>query len=260
MQRSQDSKMKIPRFYQKEAFIVNQTIELSNENHRHAVQVLRLNKGAPLILFNGEGGEFVATLVEVKKRCSTVLITSFDPVNRESSLKITLILAVIKPEKMDFAIQKAVEMGVFNIQPLYTQRSVIKLKANRLDKKMHHWQGVINSACEQSGRTAIPQLFEPLSLDNCLNSLSATNALNIAMLPGDSPDLSQIEPNGDIQKLSLIIGPEGGFTEDEESQLFSQVDREKANVTGVSFGPRILRAETAVIAGITACQLRWGDL
>lgn len=256
--------MKIPRFYQKESFIVNQTVELSAENHRHAVQVLRLNKDDPLTLFNGEGGEYLAKMVEVKKRRSTVFITSFDPVDRESSLKITLILAVIKPEKMDFAIQKAVEMGVSKIQPLYTQRSVIKLKANRLDKKMHHWQGVINSACEQSGRTVIPHIVEPVNLDTCLNHLSVTDSLNLAMLPGTSPNLNQIEMNieaGDNKKsVTLMIGPEGGFTQDEEQQMFGGLEGNDTNITGVSFGPRILRAETAVIAGITACQLRWGDL
>ena len=249
--------MRIPRFYQKESFNIDQTVELSAENHRHAIQVLRLNTDDSLILFNGEGGEYLAILADVKKRRSTVLITSFDPVDRESSLKISLILAVIKPEKMDFAIQKAVEMGVSDIQPLYTQRSVIKLKANRLDKKMQHWQGVINSACEQSGRTAVPHILEPINLGKCLNSLPVTSALTIAMLPGDSPDLSQIEMSTDNRNLSLIIGPEGGFTEEEEAHMFAS---ENANVTGISFGPRILRAETAVIAGITACQLRWGDL
>ncbi len=251
--------MKIPRFYQNDSFNINQTIELSTENHRHAVQVLRLNKDAPLVLFNGEGGEFVATLAEVKKRRSTALITSYNPVDRESPLKITLILAVIKPDKMDFAIQKAVEMGVSKIQPLYTQRSVIKLKANRLQKKMLHWQGVVNSACEQSGRTAIPQIFEPVNFIDCLNDLSGadSNSLNIVMLPGDFPVLNQIEAEGAKKNVSLLIGPEGGFTQDEEQQMLAD---ENANVRGISFGPRILRAETAVIAGITACQLRWGDL
>jgi len=255
--------MKIPRFYQKDSFNINQTIELSAENHRHAVQVLRLNKDAPLILFNGEGGEFLAKLVDVKKRHSTALIMLFDPVDRESSLEISLILAVIKPEKMDFAIQKAVEMGVSKVQPLYSQRSVIKLKANRLDKKMLHWQGVVNSACEQSGRTLIPQIGEPVNFNDCLNALSTVGSdeLNLVMLPGDSPSLNQIEvavnEGANKKSVTLMIGPEGGFTQDEENQMFASKD---TNITGVSFGPRILRAETAVIAGITACQLRWGDL
>lgn len=242
--------MRIPRFYQNTPIHTGEELELSPENHRHAVQVLRLKIDQPLILFNGEKGEYLAKIVLIEKRTSKVLIESFDEANRESPLAISLALAMIKPDKMDFAIQKAVEMGVAAIQPLYTQRSVIKIKANRLDKKMLHWNGVIIAACEQSGRTAIPELFEPKSLDAYLKDDQTDPC--ISMQPGSHPKIRDLKVIDN--KLSLLIGPEGGFTDDEEKSMID------AGTLPISFGSRILRAETAVIAGLTACQQSWGDL
>jgi 16S rRNA (uracil1498-N3)-methyltransferase len=246
--------MKISRFYQKTKMQVGDDLELSSSNHRHAIQVLRLNLGQTLIIFNGDGGEYYAKLVLADKRNSRVLIESFDSINRESPLISTLALATIKPEKMDFAIQKAVEMGISTIQPIYTKRSVIKIKANRLDKKMQHWQGVIIAACEQSGRTKIPEICEPMDikkyLDKNLDKNLETNC--IAMLPGNHPKINKLEKS--MKTLSLLVGPEGGFTDDEEQMM------QLKGVTPISFGNRILRAETAVVAGLTACQQHWGDL
>jgi 16S rRNA (uracil1498-N3)-methyltransferase len=241
--------MKISRFYQKNDMPIGEELELSTSNHRHAIQVLRLKIDQSLILFNGDSGEYHAKLVYSDKRNSRVLIESFDPINRESPLSTTLALATIKPDKMDFAIQKAVELGISIIQPIYTKRSVIKIKANRLDKKMQHWQGVIISACEQSGRTKLPELREPLDFDKFLDSASETTC--IAMLPGNYPKINEL---GSRKSLSLLIGPEGGFTEDEEELMLQK------GIAPISFGSRILRAETAVIAGLTACQQLWGDL
>jgi 16S rRNA (uracil1498-N3)-methyltransferase len=246
--------MKISRFYQQNEIKVGDEIELSTANHRHAVQVLRLKLDQSLILFNGKGGEYHAKISYLDKRNSRVLIEKYDSTTRESKLSTTLALAMIKPDKMDFAIQKSVEMGVRNIQPIYTKRSVIKIKANRLEKKIQHWQGVIIAACEQSGRTKIPELYEPVNLEKFLgqNARSSNNSSCIAMFPGDHPTIKRINEN--IEKLSLLIGPEGGFTDDEEELI------QQKGVTPISFGTRILRAETAVIAGLTACQQQWGDL
>ena len=245
--------MKISRFFQEDAFIVGKTYELSSSNHRHIVQVLRLKTGDDLITFNGEGGEYSAQLEILSKRKSQVLIQSFNQINRESPLNVTLALAMIKPDKMDFALQKAVELGVNKFQPLYTKRSVIKIKENRLDKKMQHWQGVIIAACEQSGRTIIPSLQKPITIEQYLTIPS--DHLRLAMLPRNYPKLAKLENlNGSKQEISLIIGPEGGFTDEEEDLMLQK------KLTPISFGSRILRAETAAIAGLTACQQRWGDL
>lgn len=246
--------MKLSRFYQDSPLYVGETLELSAQNHRHAIQVLRLKKDEPVIFFNGKGGEYLARLNLVDKRHSNALIESYDPVDRESPIKISLAMALIKPDKMDFAIQKAVELGAHAIQPLYTKRSVVKIKLNRLEKKMQHWQGIIIAACEQSGRTAIPALLPPQTLETHLSNSKTAGYTGLALLPGNHPKLSDLETPELENGITLYIGPEGGFT-DEEELLMKQHD-----LNAINMGSRILRAETAAIAGITACQMLWGDI
>jgi len=226
-------------------------LELSPENHRHAVQVLRLKKDEPLIMFNGEGGEYFARLTLVDKRKSKALIESHHPVDRESPLNLCLAMAMIKQDKMDFAIQKAVELGVHSIQPLYTQRSVVKIRSNRLEKKMQHWRGIIIAACEQSGRTMIPLLSPPMELDK---HLIESKYQGITLLPGDHPKLGALKRPNLEDGVALYIGPEGGFTDKEEELM------KKHNLIAINMGSRILRAETAAVAGITGCQMLWGDI
>ncbi len=243
--------MRIPRFYQAQPLQVGVSIDLSPENFRHAIQVMRLKPDSSIILFNGESGEFQATLTEVGKRSAKVEIHSFDAVSRESPLSTKLVLALIKPDKMDFAIQKSVELGVNAIQPLNTERSVIQIKANRLEKKMHHWGKVIISACEQSGRTKIPEILTPInSLQSYLQQ--PTTAMRIALLPTALTTLKGIALQEN--NVDLLIGPEGGYSHAEEQLL------NESNISTITFGPRILRAETAVVAGLTALQAEWGDV
>ncbi len=244
--------MRIPRFYQDIDAQVGEEQTLSSLNHRHAVQVLRLKVGESIVLFDGKGGEYLSTLKVSNKRDSSVILESFDPVNRESTLNSTLVLATIKSDKMDFAIQKAVELGVTHIQPMISDRSVIKIKADRLQKKIQHWQAIIIGACEQSGRTLIPTIAEPLSLEGCLTFYQKLFCLG--MLPTTEKKFSDLPSVINEQGVALFIGPEGGFTDSEEALMQThQIDT-------VNFGQRILRAETAVIAGLTACQQQWGDL
>lgn len=247
--------MRIPRFFQADVFIVNQVIELSMINYRHAIQVLRLQVDNPLILFNGKGGEYYARLTQVTKKKALVSIESFDPIERESPLSITLALALIKPEKWEYALQKAVELGVTHIQPLITERSVIRMKAKQLEKKQQRWQSIITSASEQSGRTRLPHLHMPLHLNEYLAHTQAT--WRLSMLPNATQSLADadclpatIEPNSAIQ---LLIGPEGGFTPTEEHSL------QQADVIAFHVGSRILRAETAALVGLTLLQAKWGD-
>jgi len=245
--------MKISRFYQdddlSEIYAKSGELALSAENHRHAIQVLRLKVEEKLIIFDGRGGEYLAKIKDFDKRSSSVQLESFIEISRESPLATSLNLAMIKPDRMDFAIQKAVELGINTIQPVYCERSVIKIKASRLAKKMQHWQGIIIAACEQSGRTKIPVIHEPINLANCLK----TEGISIVMLPTAEVPLKGLSDLAKNQAVSLFIGPEGGFTDNEEQEMLEN------NIKGISFGPRILRAETAVIAGITAIQQRWGD-
>lgn len=242
--------MRIPRYYINQSLECGQTLLLPDELHRHAVQVLRGKVDDALILFNGQGGEYHAHFSEVNKRNSTVLVTQFDDIDRESPLDITLVLALIKSDKFDFAIQKAVEMGVTAIQPVIAARSVLNLKAGRLEKKIQHWQGVIHSACEQSGRTQLPKLLKVESLNDYL--MWNDSRLRITMLPEATKNLSELAlPD---RPISLLVGPEGGFRDD-EVELFQQ-----QGIQTVKFGPRVLRAETAVVAGLSLCQSYWGDI
>ncbi|MGB3917005.1 MULTISPECIES: 16S rRNA (uracil(1498)-N(3))-methyltransferase [Thiothrix] len=243
--------MRIPRFYVTDALTVGQAFPLPDSTFRHAVQVLRLNVGEPLILFNGEGGEYAAQMHNVSKRSASVLIEAFAEIDTESPLQLTLVQAIIKPDKMDFALQKAVELGVATFQPLVTQRSVARIGKEKVDKKMQHWEGIMVAACEQSGRTRMPQLNAPLELDDWLEQPFEGTRLILA--PGDFPRINSL-PLDLPTPVALLIGPEGGFSDAEVASCV------QAGVTPVSLGPRILRAETASITALALLQHHYGDL
>ena len=243
--------MRIPRFYVSDALSVGQAFPLPDTTFRHAIQVLRLNVGEPLILFNGTGGEYLAQLTSVSKRTAAITIESHVATDPESPLQLTLVQAIIKPDKMDFALQKAVELGVATIQPLTTQRSVIRIGKEKADKKMQHWEGIMQAACEQSGRTRLPQLTAPLELDDWLEQ--PVDGSRLILAPGDYPHINAL-PLDLPTPISLLIGPEGGFTDNEVALCL------QAGVMPVSLGPRILRAETASITALALLQHRYGDI
>lgn len=242
--------MRIPRFYCPIDLQAPSPLELPESTFHHAIQVLRLQVGESLILFNGrESGEYLARIEQVSRRSATIQIDSFQSVQRESAFPITLALAIIKPDKMDIALQKAVELGITAIQPLLTERSVVRVIKDKQDKKLQHWEGILIAACEQSGRTSVPTLYEPMTLNDYLNQ--ATSYERIVLSPTAQQGLANpFKATG----LELIIGPEGGFT-DEELVLCRQY-----KVREASLGPRILRAETACISALTLIQHYYGDL
>lgn len=242
--------MRIPRFYIDTNLSVGSSIELPSIIHRHAIQVLRLKAADPLILFNGKGGEYLCQIQTAEKRTSKAIIREFDSISRESSVSLTLAQSLIKPEKMDFCIQKSVELGVTIIQPIISKRTVVRIKPNQLEKKLQRWQSIIIAACEQSGRTKIPLIKPPITLEAWLNT--TTDALRIMMLPEATLSLSDVFKKD--QSIELLVGPEGGFTESEARlSLIS-------NIKNISFGARILRAETAAIAGVSLLQAHSGNL
>ncbi|MBU0654112.1 MAG: 16S rRNA (uracil(1498)-N(3))-methyltransferase [Gammaproteobacteria bacterium] len=243
--------MRIPRFYVTDALTVGQEFPLPDTTFRHAIQVLRLNTGEPLILFNGEGREYLARIESVGKRTASAHIESFSPIDTESPIQLTLAQAIIKPDKMDFALQKAVELGVNTIQPLITQRSVVRVGKEKADKKSQHWEGIVVAACEQSGRTRLPQVLPPLTLDAWLES--ACTGTRLILAPGDFPHINAL-PKDLPAPITLLIGPEGGFTDEEVQQCL------QAGMTAVSLGPRILRAETASLAALALLQHHYGDI
>lgn len=243
--------MRIPRFHLPQPLQTGHTIELPPEIFRHAIQVLRLNPGEPLVLFNGTGGEYLARVGQVGKRAASVQIESFRAIDTESPAHITLAQAIIKPDKMDFALQKAVELGVSAIQPLMTQRSVIRLGKDKAGKKLRHWEGVITAACEQCGRTQLPTIHAPLKLADWLQQGAAGTRFILA--PGHYPRIHTL-PQELASPFSLVTGPEGGFTDEEVASCL------QAGVKPVALGPRILRAETASLAALALLQQHYGDI
>jgi 16S rRNA (uracil1498-N3)-methyltransferase len=229
--------------------IVGQTVDLPDAAAHHAVRVVRLATSDALTLFTGTGGEFAATLVRADRSGAAVRIDAFDPVERESTLPVTLAQAIAANDAMDYALRKAVELGVAAIQPLVTARSAPLPSGDRGDKRLAHWRNIVIAACEQCGRNRVPPVTAPLSLAAWLE---AWRGDGIVLVPGATQALAAL-PRG-TAPVALAIGPEGGFAERE-------IDAARAaGFDAVSFGPRVLRTETAAVAALAALQVLWGDM
>ena len=242
--------MRIPRIYVPSELHLNQSIELNDHAFQHTIKVLRMKHGAKLFLFDGNGNEYEATIEQVNKKNAFALIHNKVNNPTESNLSIHLGLGISKGERMDFAIQKAVELGVSQITPLFTEHCVVNLDEKRIIKRLAHWQGIIISACEQSGRSKLPVLNKTMTLMNWGKLIENTC---LVFNPLATTTLKQVKPTND--QVSLIIGPEGGLSFDEILEL-----DKKENIRSVKFGSRILRTETAAISAITALQVLWGDM
>lgn len=238
------------RIYQAGSFSLGETLELTPEAAQHVAVVLRRQAGDKIILFCGDNREFRALLVAVNKKKVTVRIESECLVNRESPRIIHLGQAISKGERMEFVIQKSVELGVTSICPLITARSVVKLDATRLEKKLAQWQAIAIAACEQSGRNQIPQVENPLELDEYLQTNKAE--LRFVLDPRESKTWRNYDFKD--SPIALLIGPEGGFSQEELKRIY------EAGFKPLSLGPRILRTETAAIAALSLLQAVCGDL
>lgn len=242
--------MATPRFYCPNPLSLGNTLELPDNAAVHASRVLRMQVGEKAILFNGDGYDYLAELVVVSKNQVSVKVISSQLVGNESPLKITLLQGISAGDRMDFTIQKAVEMGVSSIQPISTQRSVVKLSAERAEKRLEHWQNVMISACEQSGRAVVPEIAAPVSLAQWFGK-KPTFDLGITLAPTATQSLKELsKPTGNI---CLLIGAEGGLTDNEIDLASLQ------GFQPVTLGKRILRTETAALAAIAAMQILWGD-
>ena len=243
--------MRIPRFYCPIPLHTNTSTALPEEVFRHAIQVLRLQLGEEIIVFNGQGGEYLAEINQVAKRSASILVKEFKDEFKESALELTLAQALLKPDKMDFALQKAVELGIRSFQPLITQRSVVRTDKDKDEKRLQHWQAVAISACEQCGRTQIPCIKAPQPLTQYLQSLS--QAPNHVLLdPTSTKTLQDVQVSA--QKIGVLIGPEGGFTAEEVALCL------QTGLQSVHLGSRILRAETASTSVLAILQALYGDL
>lgn len=247
--------MRNPRIYQAQTFEVGQIQPLSDDAFGHTVRVLRLKDGDDITLFTGvaepEGYfEYQGKLCNVGKKRADIEIIAKKLVENESPLNIHLGQGISRGERMDFTLQKSVELGVNTITPIFTERCGVKLSGERLEKKHDQWQKIVISACEQSGRCTVPIVAQPIYLEDWLQQQSSALKLNLHPRAQHSIMSLPIENN----RVRLLIGPEGGLNDDEISAATA------AGFHDVLLGPRVLRTETAALTAITALQCRYGDL
>ncbi len=242
-------KMRVSRLYLPVPIHAGESIELNEESAHYVRNVVRLKKSSALIVFNGEGGEWSAKVVEMHRKRIVIGIGQWCERDVESLLTVHLGLAVSRSERMDWAVQKAVELGVSNFFPLLTERCVVQLKGEQRQQKLRHWRRIVQNAAEQCGRTLLPELAEPCALADWLG---IQKGLKVFLDPYAQLSLAQLRP--DRQEVTLLSGPEGGFTEDERRMA------EQAGFIPVRLGKRILRTETASLAALAAVQLLWGDM
>lgn len=239
--------MRLSRIYTAQNLDTN-FVDLEPEPSRHLARALRLREGDALVLFNGMGGEYSATITSIGKKIVRVSIDTHHDTGRESTLSIHLGIAVSRGERFDWVIQKATELGVNSIHPLFTEHTGVKLAGERAEKKRRHWQQIAISACEQCGRNTLPNIEAPKPLANWLQDTSSE--LKLVMHTSVEATLPQAKA---LESIDLLIGPEGGFSSTEITAA------EAAGFHAMQLGPRILRTETAPIAALAVLQARWGD-
>ncbi len=254
--------MTLPRFYCPVDISIGQIIELPASIAHHAARVLRLEHGSKLILFNGRGGEFRSVIAQIGRNSATALIEKYLPVERESPLSVTLAQAISSSEKMDWIVQKAAELGVNRIQLLATRRSVVRLSAERSDRRLDHLRKVVISACEQCGRNRVPDVLPSAPLHDWLshrisdvqNQSGGDSPSSCFMLsPAAKEGLRYYSDTFRMTAITLLVGPEGGFVRDEEEAALA------AGFIPLRLGPRVLRTESAALAAVAAMQALWGD-
>lgn len=242
--------MRIPRIYHPDPLPSQGDVTLTDDAANHIGRVLRMQPGQAVLLFDGSGAQFPATLSDVTKKQVSVTISARDDHSVESPLDLELGQVISRGEKMEFTIQKSVELGVNVITPLISARCGVKLNAERLEKKRQQWQKIAIGACEQSGRNRVPEVRPVMMLEAWSQEAFAGLKLNLHPRAPYSINTLPERPS----KLRLLIGPEGGLS-DEEIAMTRDCDFKE-----ILLGPRVLRTETAALTAITALQVRFGDL
>ncbi|HTU67713.1 MAG TPA: 16S rRNA (uracil(1498)-N(3))-methyltransferase [Steroidobacteraceae bacterium] len=244
--------MRVTRIHVPGPLAVGADVALPPQAGEHLVRVLRLEPGTPLVLFDGRGGEYAATLGARAGKQVGARITAQVAAERESPLDITLLQGIARGERMDLIVQKATELGVTRIVPVLAERSVVRVEAKQKDRKRDHWQGIVTSACEQCGRNVVPDVSEPRGLGDAVAALPAEAARFLLSADGEET-LTAFAQRTRGRPLVLLIGPEGGIA-DSESRFA------RANgFVGCRLGPRILRTETAGLAALATLQAIAGD-
>ncbi|WP_022962952.1 16S rRNA (uracil(1498)-N(3))-methyltransferase [Halopseudomonas pelagia] len=239
--------MRVSRFYL-DAALAEGPLPLEGDLAHYIGRVLRLSPGAPVQIFNGSGQEWPGEVLEVSKRLVNLRLAAAIPGLPESPLQVHLGQAMSRGERMDWAIQKAVELGVSEITPLFTERCEVKLQGERADKRQAHWQQIAISACEQCGRSVVPVIHPPAAFSTWLDALNCDLKLVL-----HHRTEQQLESLARPEQLGLLIGPEGGLSADEIAQA------ENSGFQAARFGPRVLRTETAPVVALTMAQHLWGD-
>lgn len=242
--------MRIPRIFQPFPLSQSSVLELDEDGFAHVGRVLRMTEGQQLCLFNGDGKDYLAEIITAGKKSMSVRITSVADNHSESPLNLHLGQVISRGDRMDFTLQKSVELGVNTITPLFSERCGVKLAGERLDKKVAQWQKIVISACEQCGRATVPEVRPVMELsDWCAEQ---TSALKLNLHPRASHGIQGLA--ADTARIRLLIGPEGGLSAEEIAMT------EQHQFTEVLLGPRVLRTETAALTAITALQMKFGDL
>ncbi len=240
--------MRISRLYVPLQLAQGRQVELDDESAHYVRTVLRLKKDAEIILFNGHGGEYLCVVGEVSRKSVLIAVGQRNERSVESPLQVTLGLGISRGDRMDLSVQKAVELGVNKITPLLTERCVVQFKGEKKPQRLVHWQKIVQHAAEQSGRTQLPELLE---IEQLCNWVGGQQGLKVFLDPYAETSLAELKPED--MKVTLLTGPEGGFSDHE---------RELAKAAGfipVRLGSRILRTETASLAALAAVQMLWGD-
>ncbi|MCC7412682.1 MAG: 16S rRNA (uracil(1498)-N(3))-methyltransferase [Gammaproteobacteria bacterium] len=242
--------MRVPRFHVAGPLTAGAGVDLHATAGAHLARVLRARVGSPVVLFDGRGGEYEARIASIGKRVVHCQVGRFVDVDRESALDLTLAQGISRGERMDYTLQKAVELGVARIVPLATARSTVRLDAARSASRLQHWRGVVVSACEQCGRCRVPPVRAPAALADWL--ADDRPALRLVLRAEAPRTLAQLPPPAG--PVTVLIGPEGGLAPEEIDAAGA------AGYTPVRLGPRILRTETAAVVALAALQALWGDL
>lgn len=246
----------MPRFYCPQPLAAGATVDLP-ESVAHHLHVVRLQPGAALTLFDGRGGQYRATLLETGKKRASAAVDAFDDIDVELPYAVTLAQGLPEGAKMDWIVEKAVELGVAAVQPLAAQRSVVRLSGDRLDKRQAHWQSVIESASEQSGRNRLAQLLPLAEFRRWIDTPPAGTQPpqpRILLSPRGTESLAGWAQANPAQVLTLLVGPEGGFSPEEEDAAIA------AGALPLTMGPRVLRTETAALAAMAMLAGIWGGM
>jgi 16S rRNA (uracil1498-N3)-methyltransferase len=244
--------MRLTRVHVTEPLEVGRRIEVEGAAANHIARVLRSRAGDPLTVFNGNGAEFAASIVEFHRDSVVVEVEEARAVSRESPLSLTLAQGISRGERMDWILQKATELGGSRIVPVFTERSVVRLDAKQAERKLQHWRAIAIAACEQCGRNIVPEIAPPMDIFEFVSSSVQPQMTRLLLSPMSEVSIDEVR--ADTGGVTVLIGPEGGLTDIEQETA------QRSGFTAVRMGPRVLRTETAAIAALTILQHRLGDL